>query len=58
MLKEIRPAIVMLILSTLLFGLVQGFDHSAPGENEIRVIVIDDLVNLPQVQMVCAQPFQ
>ena len=38
----------------LLLRLVQRFDHASFGEVQIRVVLVNDLVNLPEVQMIGA----
>ena len=40
----------------LLLRLVQCFDHSTLGEVQVRVVFIDVLVNLPEVQMIGLDP--
>lgn len=39
----------------LLLCLVQCFDDASFGEVQIRIVLINDLVNLPEVQMIRAQ---
>ena len=38
--------------------MVQGFDHSAGGEVQIGIVVVDDFVNLPQIEMIGLETFQ
>ena len=39
----------------LFFCFIQRFDHTTLCKMQVRVVLVDDLVNLPQVQMVGAQ---
>src|SRR4029077_3270818 len=42
----------------LFLRLIQCFDHATLRKMQVRVILVDDFVNLPEVQMVGSQPLQ
>ncbi len=41
---------------SLLLGLIEGLQHAAGGVRELGVVVVDDPVDLPEVQVICLEP--
>src|SRR5437879_12304689 len=43
---------------SLFFCLIERFEHTALGVSELRVVVVDDSMDLPEVEVIGAEPTQ
>ena len=42
----------------LLLGLIKRLEHATFGVSKFRVVVVDDSMNLPEIEMIGAEPAQ
>ena len=42
----------------LLLGLIKRLEHATFGVSKLRVVVVDDSMNLPEIEMIGAEPAQ